>query len=107
MQEKRHDCVVEMRLCFFSFRDGDYKVLFVSTRKCRSTLRKYLPFPNGVPSVSTMSRVLSAVDEEMVSLALVNWIGGILNTRGIHIAVDGKGLWAAARKVRGEGHRIF
>ena len=37
MQEKRHNRVVEMRLCFFSSRDGDYKVLFVSTRKCRST----------------------------------------------------------------------
>lgn len=41
-----------------------------------------MPFPNGVPSVSTMSRVLAAVDEEMVSLALVNWIGEIFNTRG-------------------------
>ena len=61
-----------------------------------------MPFPNGVPSVSTMSRMLAAVDEEMVSLALVNWIGEVLNTRGIHIAIDGKGLRAAARKVRGE-----
>ena len=61
-----------------------------------------MPFPNGVPSVSTMSRVLGAVDEEMVSLALINWIGEIYNTRGIHIAIDGKGLRAAARKVRDE-----
>ena len=59
-------------------------------------------FPNGVPSVSTMSRMLAAVDEEMVSLALINWIGEIFNTRGIHIAIDGKGLRAAARKVRDE-----
>ncbi len=65
-------------------------------------LRRHMPFPNGVPSVSTMSRVLAAVDEEMVSLALINWIGEIFNTRGIHIAIDGKGLRAAARKVRGE-----
>lgn len=65
-------------------------------------LRRYLPFPNGVPSVSTMSRVLAAIDEEMVSLALVNWIGESFHTRGIHIAIDGKGLRAAARKVRDE-----
>ena len=26
-----------MRLCFFSGKVGDYKVLFVATRKCRST----------------------------------------------------------------------
>lgn len=70
-------------------------------------LRRHMPFPNGVPSVSTMSRVLAAVDEEMVSLALINWIGEILNPRGIHIAIDGKGLRAAARKVRRKRHRIF
>ena len=61
-----------------------------------------MAFPNEVPSVSTMSRVLAAVDEEMVSLALINWIGEIFNTRGIHIAIDGKGLRAAARKIRDE-----
>ena len=38
MQGKRHDRVVEMRLCFFSGKVGDYKVPFKSTRKCRSTL---------------------------------------------------------------------
>lgn len=65
-------------------------------------LQRHMPFPNGVPSVSTMSRMLAAVDEEMVSLALINWIGEIFNTRGIHIAIDGKGLRAAARKVRDE-----
>ncbi len=65
-------------------------------------LRRHVSFPNGAPSVSTMSRVLAAVDEEMVSLALTNWIGEIYNTRGIHIAIDGKGLRAAARKVRDE-----
>lgn len=65
-------------------------------------LRKYMPFSDGVPSVSTMSRVLASVDEEMVSLALINWIGEISNTRGIHIAIDGKGLRAAASKVKNE-----
>ena len=42
MQEKRHDCVVEMRLCFFSRKAGDYKMLFVATRKCRSTAEEEL-----------------------------------------------------------------
>ena len=39
MQGKRHDRVVEMRLCSFSGKVGDYKVPFKSTRKCRSTLQ--------------------------------------------------------------------
>lgn len=43
MQEKRHDCVVEMRLCFFSRKAGDYKMLFIATRKCRSTAKEDYP----------------------------------------------------------------
>lgn len=39
MQEKRHDRVVEMRLCFFLGKVGDYNVSFVETRMCRSTCR--------------------------------------------------------------------
>lgn len=42
MQGKRHDRVVEMRLCFFSGKVGDYKVPFKSTRKCRSTIYRLL-----------------------------------------------------------------
>ena len=38
MQEKRHDRVVEMRLCFFLGKVGDYNVSFVETRMCRSTV---------------------------------------------------------------------
>ena len=37
MQEKRHDRVVEMRLCFFLGKVGDYNVSFAETRMCRST----------------------------------------------------------------------
>ena len=65
-------------------------------------LRRYMPMPSEVPSVSTMSRILSRVDEEMVSLAVMNWICAIVDTRGIHIAIDGKGLRAAAGKIKGE-----
>ena len=38
MLEKRHDRVVEMRLCFFLGKVGDYKVSLVATRMCRSTI---------------------------------------------------------------------
>ena len=40
MQEKRHDRVVEMRLCFFSGKAGDYKMLFAAIRKCCSTAER-------------------------------------------------------------------
>ena len=74
-------------------------------RWCRGhleDLREHMPFPNGVPSLSTMSRTFAAVDAEMVSLAIINGTGEISDIRGIHIAIDGKGLRVAAHKVRDE-----
>ncbi len=65
-------------------------------------LRRHMPFENGVPSVPAMSRILSSVDEELVSYAIMNWIGEIRDTRKTHLAIDGKGLRAAARKLRDE-----
>ena len=41
MLEKRHDRVVEMRLCFFLGKVGDYKVSLVATRMCRSTVKGF------------------------------------------------------------------
>lgn len=59
MQGKRHDRVVEMRLCFFSGKVGDYKVPFKSTRKCRSTLDKgyslVRPLAAGVRFMTTVA----------------------------------------------------
>lgn len=65
-------------------------------------LRKYLPFSNGIPSVPTMSRVLSSVDEGLVACAMMNWMGSICNPQGTHVAIDGKGLRSSASKVRSE-----
>lgn len=77
----------------------------ISHRSVKSLLSKLtneqkyvVPTRGGVPSLSTMSRVLTAVDGELVSLALINWIGEISNTRRIHIAIDGKGLRAESIK---------
>ena len=53
MQEKRHDRVVEMRLCFFSGKVGDYKMLFVATRKCRSTV--YGTWINAMSRIGTIT----------------------------------------------------
>ena len=61
-----------------------------------------MPLPSGIPSVPTMSRILSKVDEGLVSAAVMNWICQAVDTRGKHIAIDGKGLRAAASKIKGD-----
>ena len=103
-RKKQHE-LAEILICIIlGFLHGKTKLRRIY-RWCKGHteyLRKYMPMPSGVPSVSTMSRILSGIDEEMVALAAMNWICGIVNTRGIHIAIDGKGLRAAANKIRGE-----
>ncbi len=55
---------------------------------------------NGIPSLSTFSRITSRIDEELLTLTFTDWIGNILSTRGIHIIIDGKALRAATEKIK-------
>lgn len=63
-------------------------------------LRTMIPLKNGIVSAPTVCRILAGINEELFVIAFVEWIGSILNTRGIHIAIDGKALRAAMNKVR-------
>lgn len=69
-------------------------------KRNKTKLKKNLGLQNGIPSLSTFSRIASGVDEELLTLAFTDWIGNILSTRGIHIVIDGKALRAAAEKVK-------
>lgn len=63
-------------------------------------LREYLPLKNGIASPSTVCRLLSGIDEELFALEFMEWIGEIVDTKGIHLAVDGKALRAEMEKVK-------
>lgn len=69
-------------------------------RKHLTWLRKYMPLKNGIASVSTACRMLSGTDEVLFGLSFMEWIGEILNTRGLHLVIDGKALRAATAKVK-------
>lgn len=69
-------------------------------RKHLGQLREHIPLKNGVASVSTACRILSGTDEELFALQFMEWIGEIVNTRGMHLAIDGKALRAATEKVK-------
>lgn len=64
-------------------------------------LREHMGLKNGIASVSTVSRILSSVDEEMFCLAFIEWMAGILGTKGITIAIDGKALRGGTEKIKG------
>lgn len=63
-------------------------------------LRNYIPLKNGIASPSTACRLLSGIDEELFALEFMEWIGEIVNTRGLHLAIDGKALRAAMEKIK-------
>ena len=69
-------------------------------RKHLEWLRQYLPLKNGVASPSTACRILAGIDEELFALQFTAWIGESVNTRGIHLIIDGKTLRAAMEKVK-------
>lgn len=64
-------------------------------------LRHYLALENGIASPATACRLLCGIDEYLFAMAFMEWIGEILSTKGIHLAIDGKALRAAAEKVKG------
>lgn len=63
-------------------------------------LRQHLELKNGIASASTVSRILGNIDEEIFCLAFIEWMTGILNTKGIKIAIDGKALRGSTEKLR-------
>lgn len=75
-----------------------------SLRWCRNhlkELRKDMNLKYGIASPSTVSRLLSGIDEEMFLYIFMEWIGEIVPTKGRHIAVDGKALCGSGEKVKG------
>ena len=55
----------------------------------------------GIASPSTISRMLSGIDEELALYAFMEWIGEIVDSKNTHLAIDGKALRGAAEKAKG------
>ena len=70
------------------------------TRKVAA--KRGLSLKNGIASLSTVSRLLAGIDEELFLFVFIQWIGEIVQTKGVHLAVDGKAVKGAAAKVKGE-----
>lgn len=63
-------------------------------------LKRHLELKNGIASPATVSRILGTIDEEMFCLAFIEWMTGILSTKGINIAIDGKALRGSMEKIK-------
>ena len=55
----------------------------------------------GIASPSTITRMLSGIDEELALYAFMEWIGEIVDSKNTHLAIDGKALRGAAKDENG------
>ena len=102
--KKKHD-MAEVLTCLVA----GYVTGHTTLRRCLAWCARHMEWlkemglglQNGVASVATASRILTGMDEELFLFAFMEWIGEILDTKGLHLAIDGKAVRAAASKVRG------
>jgi len=70
---------------------------------CRDNLewlRQHMELKYGIASLSTISRMLSGIDEELALYAFMEWIGEIADSKNTHLAIDGKALRGATEKTK-------
>ena len=102
---KKHD-LAEVLTCIVA----GYVTGHITLRRCLGWCRRHvkwlrkrgLSLKNGIASLSTVSRLLAGIDEELFLFVFIQWIGEIVQTKGVHLAVDGKAVKGAAAKVKGE-----
>lgn len=101
-RKKKHDHA-EMLTCLVI----GYLVGRLSLRRCLTWCRRHLDWlrgfmelKNGIASVSTVSRLLSSLDEEMFCLAFIEWMTELLGSKGLHIAIDGKALRGGTERIK-------
>lgn len=102
-REKRHD-LAEMLVCItIGFLCGRTTIRR-SLNWCKNNLewlQQHMELKHGIASPSTISRMLSGIDEELAMYAFMEWIGEIVDSKNTHLAIDGKALRGAAEKTKG------
>lgn len=99
---KKHDLCEILALTVIGFLLG--KTDFVNMEHClrkeEEGLRRFLPLKNGIPSHDTFSRVMRILDSQELLFLICDWFCCLSPAQGGHLAVDGKGILAAAEKNR-------
>ena len=102
---KKHDLAE-----ILTYLTAGYITGHTSLRRCLKWCRRQkgwfqkrgLKLKNGIASLPTVSRLLSSIDEVLFLFVFIEWISGIVQTKGAHLAVDGKAIRAAAEKCKGK-----
>jgi predicted transposase YbfD/YdcC len=65
-------------------------------------LRRFLPFPNGIPSHDTLNDVINALPADLFSDCFVSWVSGLREADADIVAIDGKTSRRAHNRGKGQ-----
>ena len=60
-----------------------------------------LNLENGIPSHDTFSNVFRTIDSKKFMELFIDWIKEVINSKGTHLAIDGKAIKSARDKING------
>lgn len=101
-RKKPHNCaevLTYLVMAYMSGRTAIRRALSWASEH-ESILKEYMDLSGGIASASTVSRLLSNIDEEMFILIFSDWASQLIHSSGIHIVIDGKALRAATEKIK-------
>jgi len=103
-RKKTHECADMLTYMIMGFLSGRTAIRRSLTwaSSHEKLLKKYMGLDGGIASASTISRLMSGIDEEIFALTFADWAMQLLNACGMHIIIDGKALRGATRKIRDE-----
>lgn len=97
---KKHDLCEILALTVIGYLLGktDFVNMAHCLRKEEKELRRFLPLRNGIPSHDTFSRAMRIVEPKGLAFLVCDWFCCLAPAQGRHLAIDGKGILAAAEK---------
>lgn len=101
-RKKKHD-YAEIIVCLIAAYLAGRTSLRRALRWCKShmnLLQENLSLSGGIPSLATVSRMLSSIDEDDFCNAFMQWMTELLRTNGEHIIIDGKALRGGTERIK-------
>lgn len=100
-RKKTHDCAEILTYIVMGYICGRTALRRALSwaRSHEEDLRKSMKLSGGIASVSTVSRLLGSIDEEIFALTFTDWVSQLLKRMGLHIIIDGKALRASTKKI--------
>lgn len=93
------DYLLTLIIIGFMWGKNDFVNIEQRLIKKKKDLAKIMDLSYGIPSHDTMTRIMRMIPENEILYAAMEWMAAVVKSKEGHIAIDGKGIRAAAEKV--------